>query len=154
MLLLDSSERASAKTDEKSSNEYKTIMIMKDKIQKEYLRTRKLLETKLSSRNIINEIDTWAVPLDRYSGPFLQWIRVELKQIDQRLRKLMTMHKALHPSDDVDSLYISRKEGRRELTRIEDSVDSSMQRFEEYIEKHEGGLITAIRSETDNTMDN
>ena len=37
---------------------------MKDKIQKEYLRrTRKLLETKLSCRNLIKGINTWAVPL-------------------------------------------------------------------------------------------
>ena len=35
---------------------------MKNKIQKEYLRrTRKLLETKLSSRNLIKGINTWAV---------------------------------------------------------------------------------------------
>ena len=34
---------------------------MKDKIQKEYLRrTRKLLETKLSRRNLIKGINTWA----------------------------------------------------------------------------------------------
>ena len=34
---------------------------MKDKIQEEYLRrTRKLLETKLSSRNLIKGINTWA----------------------------------------------------------------------------------------------
>ena len=78
---------------------------MKGKIQKEYLRrTRKLLETKLSSRNLIKGINTWAVPLIRYSGPFLKWTRDELKQIDQRTRKLMTMHKALHPRDDVDTL--------------------------------------------------
>ena len=44
---------------------------MKDKIQKEYLRrTRKLPETKLSSRNLIKEINTWAVPLIRYSDLF------------------------------------------------------------------------------------
>ena len=47
---------------------------MKEKIQKEYLRrTRKLLETKLNSRNLIKRINTWAVPLVRYSGPFLKW---------------------------------------------------------------------------------
>ena len=75
---------------------------MKDKIQKEYLRrTRKLLETKLSSRNLIKGINTWAVPLVRYSGPFVKWTRDERKQIDQRTRKLMTMHKALHHRDDV-----------------------------------------------------
>ena len=49
---------------------------MKDKIQKEYLRrTRKLLETKLSSRNLIKGINTWAVPLVRYSGPLNKWIK-------------------------------------------------------------------------------
>ena len=49
---------------------------MKDKIQKVYLRrTRKLLETKLSSRNLITGINTWALPLVRYSGPFLKWTR-------------------------------------------------------------------------------
>ena len=76
---------------------------MKNKIQKEYLRrTRKLLETKLSSRNLIKGINTWSVPLIRYSGPFLKWTRDEPRQIDQRTRKLMTMHKALHPRDNVD----------------------------------------------------
>ena len=63
------------------------------------------------------------------------------------------MHKALHPRDDVDRLYISRKEGGWGLASIEDSVDTSIQRLEDYIEKHERGLITAIRKDTDNTTD-
>ena len=97
---------------------------MKDTIQKEYLRkTRKLLETKLSSRNLIKGMDT----LVRYSGPFLKWTRAELKQMDQRTRELMTMHKA----------YVSRKEGGRGLASIKDRVDASIQRLEDYIEKHE-----------------
>ena len=114
---------------------------MKNKIQKEYLRTRKLLETKLSGRNLIKRINTWAVPLGRYSGPFLKRTRDELKQMDQRTRKLTTIHKALHTRDDVDRLYVSRKEGGRGLVSIEDSVDASIQRLEDYIQKHDGGLI-------------
>ena len=66
----------------------------------------------------------------------------------------MTMHKVLHPRDDVDRLNVSRKEGGKGLTSIEDSVDASIQRLEDYIEKHEGGLITAIRNDTDNTKTN
>ena len=117
---------------------------MKDKIQKEYLRgTRKLLETKLSNRKIIKGMNTCAVSLVRYSGPFLKWTRDELKHMEQRTRKLMTMHKALHPRDDIDRLYVSRKEGGRGLASIEDSVDASIQRLEDYIQKHDGGLITA-----------
>ena len=127
---------------------------MKNKIQKEYLRrTRKLLETKLYNRNLIKGINTWVLPLVRYSGPFLKWSRDELRQMDQRTRKLMTMHKALHPRD-LDRLYIPRKEGGRGLTSIEDSVDTSIQRPEEYMEKHVRGLITAIRNNTNNTIDN
>ena len=54
--------------------------------------------------------------------------------MDQRTRKLMTMHKALHPRDDADRLYVSRKEGGRGLASIEDSVDASIQRLEDYIQ--------------------
>ena len=46
---------------------------IKDKIKKEYLkRIRKLLEIKLSSRNLIKGINTCAVLLVRYLGTFLK----------------------------------------------------------------------------------
>ena len=52
---------------------------MKEKIPKEYLRrTRKLLETKLSCRNLIKGINTWAVSHVRYSGSFFKWTREKL----------------------------------------------------------------------------
>ena len=54
---------------------------MQNKIQKEYFRrSRKLLETKPNSRNLIKGINTWAVTLVRYSGPFLMWTRVILNK--------------------------------------------------------------------------
>ena len=83
---------------------------MKEKIKKEYLkRTKKLLKTKLYSRNLIKGIYTWVVSLVTYSGPFLKWTKEELRQINQKTRKLMTIQKALHPRDDIDRLYVSRK---------------------------------------------
>ena len=47
----------------------------------------------------------------------------------------MTMHMTLHPRDDRDRLYISRKEGGRELVSIEDSFDVSIGRLEDYIKR-------------------
>ena len=45
---------------------------MKERIKKEYLRRkRKLPKTKVYCRNLIERINAWAVPLVRYSGPFL-----------------------------------------------------------------------------------
>ena len=64
----------------------------------------------------------------------------------------MTMHKAMHPRDDVYRLYVSRKEGERGLASCEDSVEASMLRLLDYIEKHEEGLIRAIRNDTENAM--
>ena len=125
---------------------------MKEKIKNEYLRrTRKLIETKLCSRNLIKGINTWAVTFVKYSGPFLNWTRKQLKQMDQRTRKLITMHQALHPRDDVDGLYVSRKEGGRGLTNSEDSVDTSIQRLEE---KRGEELVIATKNNTDKTKTN
>ena len=73
--------------------------------------------------------------------------------MDQRTRKLMTMQKALQSRDDVDNRYVSRKDGGKELASIEDGVDTSIQ-LKDYIEKHEGGLIAAIKNDIDNTMTN
>ena len=68
---------------------------MKGKMREEYLRqTRKFVKTKLC----IKGINTRVVSLVRYLGPFLKRTKEELRQIDQRTSKFMTMHKALHLS--------------------------------------------------------
>ena len=53
----------------------------------------------------------------------------------------------MHPRDDVDRLYVSRKEGGRVLA----SIDLLIQRLDDYIQKHDGGLITATRNNTNDT---
>ena len=66
-------------------------------------------------------------------GTILKVDSEENKQMNQRTRKLMTMHIALHHLDDIDGLFVSRKEGGRGLTSIEDSGDASIERLEDYI---------------------
>ena len=60
----------------------------------------------------------------------------------------MTMYKV---RDDLDRLYVLRREGRRGLASTEDIVDASIQRFKDYIQKCGEKLITAIRGNTDTT---
>ena len=87
---------------------------MKEKIEKENLRrSRKIFENKLYIRKLIKRKTTWAVPFVRYSGPFLKWNREELEQMDQWIRKLMTNHKVLHFSDEVDRLCVNKRRRRR-----------------------------------------
>ena len=106
------------------------------KITKEYFRwMRKLLKTKLSGKNL-KGIKTWTLPLVRYSGPFLNWTREELTEMDTRTRKLMTMHKALPLGDDIDRLYESRKEEGRWLASTEDCVEASIWVLEDLIKNN------------------
>ena len=44
----------------------------------------------------------------------------------------MTTRKALHPRDDIDRLYVSRKRGIR-LASIDDSFNASIHRLEDCI---------------------
>ena len=79
-----------------------------------------------NNNNVNKGINTWAVLLVRYSGLFFKFTWEELKQMDQRTWKLIIVHKALHPRDPVDRLYVSRKEEGRGLACNEDSVGASI----------------------------
>ena len=114
------------------------------KIKKEYLnQTRKLIETKLYCRNLIKGINTWAVPLVRYPGPFLKCRTSTNGPEDKKANG------ALHQKDDIDRLFVSRKGGGR-LASIEDSVDASIWGLEDNIKKSKERLITATIKNTDN----
>ena len=69
--------------------------------------------------------------------------------MDQRTRKLMT--KVLHPRNDVDRLCVKKRGRKRGLAIIEDSVDTSIQQLEDYIQKRGGRLITATKNNTNDT---
>ena len=56
----------------------------------------------------------------------------------------------MHLRDDVDRLYVSRREGGRGLTSIEDSVDTLIQRLKDNI-KSRRRLITTNRNNTNDT---
>ena len=60
------------------------------------------------------------------------------------------MHKALHPRDDTDRLYVSRNEAGRGFASIEDSVDTSIRGLKDNIKKSKERLITAAKNNKNN----
>ena len=66
---------------------------MKDKIKKEYYRrARQLTSSKLNGGNTIRAINSRAVSLVRYSAGILKWTKDELKAMDRKTLKIMTMN--------------------------------------------------------------
>ena len=119
---------------------------MKEKIAKEYKRrVRKVLETKLNGENMIKSINIWAVSLVRYSAAFLDWTKEEKQDIDRKTRKLITMHKGLHPKSNANRLYIPRKVGGRGLLSIEDTVDLARLGLKSYVRSSSERLLVAAR---------
>ena len=82
---------------------------MKDKIKKEYYRrVRQLTSSKLNGGNIFRAINSRAVSFVRYSAGILKWTKHELKAMDRKTRKIMTMNRLYQRQSDTDSLYIPR----------------------------------------------
>ena len=113
---------------------------MKDKVKKKYYRrVRTVLETKLNSGNVFKAIK--AVSVVRYSAAFLGWSRLQLEEIDRRIRKLLTMHNGFHPK--VDRFYLSRSEGGRILTGVQDTVETAIFGLRNYVRSSKKRLLIA-----------
>ena len=107
--------------------------ILKEKI-KDYFRTKK------TSWNLLKAINTGAVSLD---GPFINWTRNELRQMNQQIRKVMTIHTTLYSRDDIDRLYVIRQE-EIGVAKIEDWVDGAIQWLKEYKVKLQPSVTAKI----------
>ena len=76
---------------------------MKEKIIKEYKRRQRLiLKSKLNGRNKVTAINTWAVAIFRYGAGIIQGTASELKYLDRKSRKTMTIYGGLHSKSDVE----------------------------------------------------
>ena len=121
---------------------------MKERLRKEYKRrVKNILKSKLNGGNVITAINTWAVSMMRYTAPFVDWRKDELKEIDRDTRKMMNMYRALHPRDSVARLYLPRKEGRRGLVAIEDCVQLAILGLENYVQDSKERILSSARCE-------
>jgi len=49
------------------------------------------LKSNLNGKNKINAINTWAVSVLRYGAGIIRWTKEELRSLDRRTRKILTM---------------------------------------------------------------
>jgi hypothetical protein len=66
---------------------------VKERLKKEYLRRLRLvLVTELSAKNKIQATGTLAVSVLTYSFGIINWRQEELRKLDRKTRKLLTIH--------------------------------------------------------------
>ena len=73
---------------------------MKEILSKEYFRRiRKLFKSSLNAGNTIQGINSKAVSIIRYGAGILDWRKAELQQMDRKTRKLLIIHRSMHPKE-------------------------------------------------------
>uniref|UniRef100_A0A8D9ADV7 Uncharacterized protein n=1 Tax=Cacopsylla melanoneura TaxID=428564 RepID=A0A8D9ADV7_9HEMI len=130
--------------------------LMKEKVSKQYCsRVRQILKSHLSGYNKITAITEFAHPVLNYSFGILTWNESELRSLDTKTRKLLTMHNMHHPKADVHRLYVPRRRGGRGLMNIEQSHKLTMIGLAEYLNsKVEDSMMRIVQkyeTEVDNT---
>ena len=92
-----------------------------------------ILKSELNARNKITAIGALAVPVLRYSFGIINWRTEEIRKIDRKTRKMLTMYKIHHPKTNIDRLYVKKKEGGRTLVQIEAAYKAEIINIAEYL---------------------
>ena len=108
------------------------------KIKKEYIkRLKEILKSKLNSENTVKAINTWAVPVIRYSASIVDWKNSELLNMDRNTRKVLNMYQALQPRSIVDRLYLPHSEEGKGLLSLEECVNVEKRSLGQYLKMNE-----------------
>ena len=99
---------------EANLNKYKYFGVLqlepimnRKKMKSEYTwRVKKLLRSKLNGGNVIAGMNAWTVGINRYRARVLDWMKEELKTIDIKTRKSMTINGSLHWRGNVGRFYL------------------------------------------------
>ena len=78
-----------------------------------------IMRSELNARNRIDAINSLAVTVVTYSFTIINWSLTEIKKVDTKICKLLTMHQMHYPKSDVNRLYLTRKEGDRGIVQLE-----------------------------------
>ena len=120
---------------------------MKNLVKKEYLRRVRLVAGSwLYGGNMVRAVNTWAVSVVRYTAGILEWSDSELKAMDVKTRKLLTMKGAFHRNSSVDRLYMKRQVGGRGLISVEECVKAEVLGLNEYVAGSEEWMLKVVES--------
>lgn len=118
---------------------------IRQQIQKEYFRRIKCItNSHLNSRNLMRAINSYAVPVLLYSFGIINYKASDLKSIDTKTRKLLSINKSHHQKADVERLYLPIEEGGRGLLNIETMYKTQIIKYETYLEAGNDHLIQTI----------
>ena len=77
----------------------------------------------------------------RYSFGIVNWLQDELQKLDRKTRKLLDIDGLQHQKEDVDHLYVPRKQGGRDLVQLDETFAVEITKLVEYVDRKKDPLI-------------
>ena len=71
----------------------------------------------------------------------------EVKELDRKTRKQLTMHGAHHPKSNTERLYMKRSIGGRGLISVEDCIEIESNSLQQYLCDSQEPLLEAAHTE-------
>ena len=71
----------------------------------------------------------------------------QLRTLDRKTTRLLTIYKSLHSQADVDRLYVKRSKGGRGLISVEDCVNIEVGSLHKYVGGSSERLLIATKDE-------
>ena len=129
--------------------------INKERVSKEYFtRTRKIWSSELSAYNKVIAHNAFAVPVLIPTIGVLDWTIGEIKDIDIKTRKILTLTRNFHPNSDVDRLYMQKSFGGRGLRQVQSSYESRIIAIRQHLIKnlHRNSVLEYIYEKETNDI--
>ena len=123
---------------------------------KEYTnRVQKIWSAKLSDHNKVTEYNSFVARIITTFVEVINWTTDDIKQINIKTRKILTIAENFHPNSDTDKLYAYKKSGGRGLHLIKFMFESRLVALRQHLTHSENRkeIMPYIHeSETDNIL--
>lgn len=109
--------------------------------EKSIFQEKPVPKSKLNGGKIISSVNTWAVPLVRYSAGSVDWNKNERQQMDVKIRKLFNKLRSVLKIERHYDVYLPRNEGGRGLSSVDDCIDTECRALGKYFKNNNDGWL-------------
>ena len=106
-----------------------------------------ITKPELHAINRMEAINTLATPVVTYSFNIVDWKMEEIRKLDRKTRKLLTMERMHHSRADVDRMYLPRIKGGRGLVQLEIAYKTATIGLDAYVNAAKNDPILVIAKE-------
>ena len=129
--------------------------IKKESVTKEYvLRVKKIWSSELSANNKTIAQNSFANPVITPTIGILDWTIQEIKDIDIKTRKILSVTGNFHPYSDIDKFYIGRNLGGRGLRSCQRLFESRIISLKQHLHrnKNRNQIMNYVYNEESNNI--